>query len=298
MHFDLTDLRLFVATAEARNLTHASRAQRLAVGAASARIKSLEQTVGTQLFVREAKGVRLTPAGEAMLHHARCMLEQTERLRVDLAEYGRGLRGRIRLCAVMTAVAEFLPDLLGSFLAAHPHANVDVSERLSHDVVRAVAEHAADVGIVSSGVAVHGLQVFPFRSIRLVLVLSADHALGARESVRFEEALDHDFVTLTDHTSLGGFLTERFGALGRTPNVRAQVRSFDDLCELAAAGAGLAVVPDTVMRRYARSRTSSTIRAVAIEDDWALREMRLCVRELGALPQIARSLVEHLQPRG
>jgi DNA-binding transcriptional LysR family regulator len=293
MHFDLTDLRIFVATAEAGNLTHAARRQHIAVGAASARIRALEAAVGARLFDRQAKGVRLTPAGEAMLHHARRMLEQTERMRAELAEHGRGLRGRIRLSAVMTAVAEFLPERLASFLATRPQANVDVEERLSHDVVRAVVEHAADIGIASSGVATQGLQVFPFRSIRLVLAAGVDHPLAGRASIRLEDALGHDFVALTDAASLGGFVNERFGTLGRTPNVRAQVRSFDDLCRLAAAGVGLAVVPDVVMRRFARSRT---LVAIPLDDAWALREMRLCVRDLPSLPAMAQELVAHLQP--
>ncbi|MEO7403169.1 MAG: LysR substrate-binding domain-containing protein, partial [Burkholderiales bacterium] len=244
MHFDLTDLRLFVATAEAGNLTHASRRQHLAVGAASARIRSLEDQVGAQLFLRESKGVKLTPAGAAMLHHARRLLEQTERLRLDLSEYGHGVRGRIRLCAVMTAVAEFLPSLLASFLAAHPQANVDLEERLSHDVARAVAGHTADIGIVSSGVALQGLQTFPFRSIRLVLAVPAKHPLARHSALRLEDALDYDFIAMTDQTSLGGFIAEVFAALGRTPHVRVQVRSFADQCRLVAAEVGLAVVPD------------------------------------------------------
>jgi DNA-binding transcriptional LysR family regulator len=293
MHFDLTDLRLFVATAEAGNLTHASRRQHLAVGAASARIKALEDQVGAQLFLRESKGVKLTPAGAAMLHHARRLLEQTERLRTDLAEYGHGMRGRIRLYAVMTAVSEYLPGLLASFLAARPQANVDVEERLSHDVVRAVAGHMADIGIVSSGVAVQGLQTFPFRSIRLVLAVAPKHSLARRSSVRLEEALDHDFVTLAEPTSLGGFLAEVFATLGRTPNVRAQVRGFADQCRLVAARVGIAVVPDIATRAFARSHS---LRFIPLADDWALREMRLCVRDLASLPTMARELVAHLQP--
>lgn len=294
MHFDLTDLRLFVATAEAGNLTHASRKQHLAVGAASARIRALEATVGARLFERQAKGVKLTAAGAAMLHHARRMLEQTERMRVDLAEYGHGLRGRIRLRAVMTAVAEFLPAALATFLVARPQVNVEVEEQLSHDVVRAVAERAADVGIVSGGVALQGLQSFPFRSTRLVLVAPVTHELADRASIRFEEALDYDFVSLTDERSLGGFVMEVLGAMGRTPNVRAQVRSFDDLCRMAAAGVGLAVVPAVAARRFARSKG---VRTIALTDEWALRAMRLCVRDLEALPAIAQELVAHLRSR-
>ncbi|SDH40274.1 regulatory helix-turn-helix protein, lysR family [Variovorax sp. OV700] len=74
MLFDLTDLRLFVATAELGNLTRAAERQHLSLAAASARIKALESQAGLQLLQREARGVRLLPPGEAFLHHARLVL--------------------------------------------------------------------------------------------------------------------------------------------------------------------------------------------------------------------------------
>jgi len=93
MQFDLTDLRLFVRTAEEGALTRAAARQHLSLAAASARIKALEEQSGLPLLYREARGVRLTPAGDAFLHHARGLLHQTERLRAELQEYGGGLRG-------------------------------------------------------------------------------------------------------------------------------------------------------------------------------------------------------------
>jgi len=67
--------------------------------AASARVKALEEHADVPLLAREARGVRLTPAGEAFLHHARGILRQTEQLRSDMHEYARGLRGHVRIHA-------------------------------------------------------------------------------------------------------------------------------------------------------------------------------------------------------
>ena len=83
MQFNLTDLRLFVLTAEEGALSRAAAARHLSLAAASARIKALEQQAGMPLLYREARGMRTTPAGEAFLHHARGVLRQTEQLRAD-----------------------------------------------------------------------------------------------------------------------------------------------------------------------------------------------------------------------
>ena len=93
MDVDLTDLRLFVRTADECNISRAAEHQHLSLAAASARIKSLEAQSGLSLLYREARGVRLTPPGEAFLFHARGVLRQAEQLRADLQEYGGGLRG-------------------------------------------------------------------------------------------------------------------------------------------------------------------------------------------------------------
>ena len=110
MQFDLTDLRLFVRAADEGALTRAALRQHLSLAAASARIKALEEQAGVALFHREARGVRLTPAGDAFLHHARGVLRQAEQLRAELQEYGGGLRGHLRVYANTTAVMDFLPS--------------------------------------------------------------------------------------------------------------------------------------------------------------------------------------------
>ena len=93
MNFDQLDLRLFRAIAQLLSITRAAESQHLSLPAASARVKALEEHAGQRLLRREARGVSLTPAGEAFLHHARAILRQTEQLRTDLQGYANGLRG-------------------------------------------------------------------------------------------------------------------------------------------------------------------------------------------------------------
>ena len=140
MHFDLVDLRLMVHIADANSMTRGAELSFISLPAASTRIKNLEEGIGTKLLYRTSQGVTLTPPGQALVTHARRVLGQLEHLRGDMQEYVRGIKGHVRVFANTTSLGEFLPPVLRQFLRLHPDVNIDLRERLSHDIVRAVTE--------------------------------------------------------------------------------------------------------------------------------------------------------------
>ncbi len=187
MHFDLTDLRLFLHVAEAGSITAGAVRSGLALASASARVRGME----------EQAGVRPTPAGRVLLHHARAVMGQVEQMRGELGEYAHGLKGHVRLLANTAAVAEYLPEVLAAFLATNPNVDVDLDERPSIEVARAVAEGLADVGVAADHADLTGPESYPFRTDRLVLAMPAGHALASRGRIAFAEALGSDFVGLS-----------------------------------------------------------------------------------------------------
>ena len=124
MQYDLIDLRLFVAVAEAQNLTRGAARVHLAASSASHRIRLLEEGIGTQLFNRQARGVSLTQAGDALLRHARKVFAQLEQMHADLAPYAAGVRAHVSLWANTHATHSFLPDDLADFLRRYPQVSV------------------------------------------------------------------------------------------------------------------------------------------------------------------------------
>jgi DNA-binding transcriptional LysR family regulator len=291
MRFDLTDLRLFVHVVEAGSITRGAGRIHLAIAAASTRIRDMEATLGTPLLHRERQGIRLTEAGRTLLHHARVMLQQAERMRGDLAEYADGLRGQVRLMSNTNALSEFLPEPLSAFLAAHPQVNIDLEERLSDEIVAAVADGTADIGIVAGTVEVAGLEVLPFRIDRFVLVVATNHPLSAVERVGFADTLDFDFVGLDRASALQRFLSEKAEKIGRRLRLRVQLRSFDAVCRLVECNVGIGVVPATTAERHAKTMS---IHRIELTDEWAVRKLTICVRRQTDLPVYARELVRHL----
>lgn len=292
MRFDLTDLGLFIHVLESGSITAGAERAHLALASASARIRGMEEALGVPLLQRGRRGVAPTAAGRALLHHARTIRQQVEHLRGDLGQYAGGLKGHVRLLGNSAALSEFLPEVLAAFLAACPQVDVDVEERLSHEIVAAIAAGLGDIGIVADSVDTGELETYPFRADRLMLACPPGHALAAEAGVAFAETLSHDCVGLTEGSALPAFLAEHGARSGRTPRYRVRLGNFDALCRMVAAGVGIGVVPISAAQRCARSMA---LAVVPLTDPWATRQLLLCLRRLEALPPYARQLVAHLQ---
>jgi DNA-binding transcriptional LysR family regulator len=288
MHFDLTDLRLMVSVAEANSVTGGAQASHLSVPAASTRIKNLEESIGAKLMVRTPQGVTLTPPGQAFVHHARLVLGQLERLRGDLQEYAKGIKGHLRVWASATAMGEFLPPVLQTYLRQHPDVNIDLRERLSHDIVRSVGEGKIDVGIVSGYERTEALQVIPYRRDRLVLVVPRGHMLTAQSATSFADTLGFDQIGLHEGSALRAFLQRICDDIHGQLKLRIEVSNFEGACRMVEAGVGVSVMPESAARRHA---LTMQIEIVPLADAWSLRQMHVCVRNLEALPGFARDLI-------
>ena len=126
--YDLTDLRLFLHVADASNITHGALRANMTLASASERIRAMELDLGTSLLVRKRRGVELTPAGTALLHHARIVTQQLEHMRGELNDYAKGLRAQVHVRSNTMGISTFLPARLARFLSAHPNIDVDLEE--------------------------------------------------------------------------------------------------------------------------------------------------------------------------
>lgn len=292
MRYDLVSLKIFVAVAECGNLTRAAEREHLAVSAISKRIGELEELVRTPLLQRYPRGVGLTPAGQSLLHHARQVLHQIDRLDVELGEFAGGVKGHVRLHAVASALNQFLPQELETFLSRYPGVKVALEERTGKAVVLAVADGSADLGVVSSQTPRPGLTAMPYHSDRLMIGVPVDHPLARRKSIRFAEALDYAFVGPHADSSLAVLMAEGARACGKPIEQRVQASSFDTMCRLVQARLGITMLPEGVL---APQVEVGRVRMLRLDEDWAVRQLVLVVRDPERLSPIARTLIEHLQ---
>jgi len=292
MRFDLVDLQLFIAVADARSITHGADRAHLALASASARIKGLEDAFGVALFKRGRRGVELTAAGESLLDHARLVIHNVDAMRGDLAGFASGVRASVQLLANTSGLSEHLPRALAAFLRDHPDINVDIEERESTDIANAIATGAADLGFAAEHALPDNVERFTFSEDRLTLVSSRKGPFAGRRQIDFEDVAASSFVGLTNATALQAHISKHAARLGMRLHFRARLRDFDAICQMVAADVGVAVVPEAAARRCARSLPIAMIR---IRDAWANRRLVICSRNFKSLPRPAKLLVEHLR---
>ena len=308
MRFDLLTLNLVLAIAETRSITRGAAREHLALAAASKRLSDLETRLGVLLFERRARGVELTEAGRALVRHIRSLNASLHALESEVVEFSRGIKGHLRIAANASAIAECLPADLAAFSQAHPGIRISLEDLTSAEVQAAVAEGRADVGIFVPPQHESRLSCQPYREGELAVLVPRGHVLAGRAAipaadlnptataaVRFDALLDFDIVGLHLGAAVHEQMRERAQALGRTLNVRVQVRGFDAIAQLVEAGLGVAVLPKGVAQRFARI---FAVQPLALDEDWARRPYLLAVRTQEVLPAVVQRFVEALCPAG
>ncbi|AET94213.1 LysR family transcriptional regulator (plasmid) [Burkholderia sp. YI23] len=289
MRFDLTDMRLFLTVVERGSITAGAQAMHLALASASERIAGMEAALGAPLLERNRRGVQATAAGDAFVRHARAILGQVEQMRGELRSFATGLKGRIRLMSNTAALAAFLPPRLTQFLAAFPDLSIDLDERPSVEIVQAIAEGRADLGVVSDTADLGRLQTHLLAQDQLVVVANRAHRIAGQSAVAFADILGEAFVGLSD-AALEMHLAERASRLGRQIGYRIRMRSIDNLGMLVEAGIGLVILSEASARMLERPELA----ILPLSEPWAMRRLHLCARDFDALTPHARLLAHTL----
>ena len=288
---NLGSLELFVRACDLGSLSKAADQSKLALAAVSRRIGLLESHYGVELLVRTGRGVEPTAAGRALLERARDILRVVNIARADLSDFGKGLRGTVALQASTSAIAQFLPNDLAAFIACCPDIRLDIREAYSSEIVAALREGRADVGVVMAGPDMVNLSTSPYRRDRLVVVAPQDFAPGVCH-VSFMDLIEHDFVVMEDHTATTRLLSA-MTADSRSPlRLRVKVGSFDAVCRMVQAGFGLGVLPRNAAENY---EATLGLRLLELDDPWAERQMLICTNPMNGISVAARRLVTHLE---
>jgi DNA-binding transcriptional LysR family regulator len=275
---DLTTLRLFVAVCVTGNMARAGEQENIVASAISKRLAQLEDTVGAKLLERRRHGVVPTVAGETLLEHARGVLASAERISRDMAGYSAGIKGQVRILASVSSIAESLPEDVAAFL--HQPANrdirVDIEEHLSRDVVRALKEGSASVGICWDAANLEGLGSVPYHADHLAVVVYPGHPLAGRKRAWFEETLEFDHVGLPASAAVQAMLARAAARCEKTLTHRAIVSSFDAALRVVRARLGISIVPKEIAAPYA---VGMDLRVVPLRDAWARRRFAVCMRK-------------------
>ena len=292
MHFDLADLSLFIHIGASSTLTAAAKRAHLSVATVSGRIKALEEQLDARLLYRTSRGIEMTPAGERLLRHARLICRQCDELKREFDKSDNSDTAHIRIFANTTAVTEFLPRILATYLARWPNVTIDLQERLTRDIIRGVIDGSTDMGIVAGEVDVPGLQALLFSTDTLVLVAPMGHPLARCKSVTLDEVAQYPMVGMHEGSTIVNFLREQYEHNGRILPLRIQLYSFESICKMIELGVGVGIVPDSAARRYA---ASMALCIMPIDEPWVIRKRSILLRSGVAISPCTQMLIDAIK---
>ncbi|MDS1140524.1 LysR family transcriptional regulator [Pusillimonas sp. SM2304] len=290
MRYELTDLRVFMAIANAKSLTNGALDMHMTAPTASYRLKNLEQALGASLFNRTPKGMALTSAGETVYRYCQTVLSNIDRLHGEMSRYTSGAVGQIRVFANSSTLSQ-LPIPLSRFLAAYPNVNIDLEEHLSDETVRAVQEGIADIGLVASVVHLRGLESIVYGHEELVLITVPGHPLTKQKRVTLDMALQHDVVSIGRNSSNFLYLQQIANSLGCHLNVRVHVPNFGAALRCVQQGVGITLIPRSIAQPAVDEKRVDVVR---LDEHWTMRQQMIVARSMATLPDYAKAFTRHL----
>lgn len=247
---ELRHLRYFLATAEELNYGRAAARLQIAQPGLSQQIKNLEEIVGTALFDRTRRSVKLTLAGELFAEEARKALQQAETALLVARRAGRGDLGRIAIGYVGSAAyTGALTTMVGEFRQAYPEVELDISEMEMLRQLDQLAQGKLDIGFIRPPVPLPmGIVSTPILQEEIILALPADHPHAADERVALSVLNGDTFITPRHPVgvSFRAHTTDACRAAGFSPHFGPQGRDFVTIASMVAVGLGVALVPQSL----------------------------------------------------
>ena len=291
LKLDPVSLKLFVRVVDEGTIAGAAELEHIAAPAVSKRLRELEVVFGTPLLTRTNKGITPTAAGVNLSILARDVLDDLRNIVLQMKAYSDGLRGSVRVLVNISAISTFMPPIVKSFSERYPDVNISLLERDSLAITESVAENVAEIGVFTRLPHSADIEVHPFRTDELKVLVPSTHSLAKRRHVTFAETLDYEHVVLRAGTHLRFQMMTEASKAGKTLRAKVEVSSYDALSRMVQVGMGVGILPEGNAELYRLPGT----RMLKLDEAWAKRELVVCVRRADALSPVARLFFEHLR---
>jgi DNA-binding transcriptional LysR family regulator len=248
MNPELRHLRYFVAVAEELHFGRAAARVGIAQPALSQQVRRLEAMVGFELLTRSTRSVALTPAGSALLPHARRSLAEADLAVAAAGRAARGEIGHLTVGFIETAAVSLIPAAVRGFRARHPGVTLSLRELSVDAQLHGIRARTLELGVVRSPVDAADLEVEAVAEDRLLAAVPASHALAPAGPITVGELADEPLVALSREVvpGLHDQVISLFADHHRSAQITQEATSIQAVMGLVAAGLGIAVLPSSV----------------------------------------------------
>jgi len=180
-------LRYVDEVARTGSIRKAAERLNLTASALNRRVQDIEDDLGTQIFERLPRGVRLNAAGELLIRHIRSQLADMNRVRSQIEDLSGFRRGTVSIACSQALAYELLPTAIAAYRREFPLVEFDVQVRDHTDALRALGAFEVDLVLVFRPSVMADFQVLASAEQRVVAIMAADHPLAAAASVRLRD---------------------------------------------------------------------------------------------------------------
>jgi DNA-binding transcriptional LysR family regulator len=279
----LPQIEAFLEVARRQNLSRAAEALFVSQPTLTARLQSLEATLGEQLFIRTRRGMRLTEAGDAFLPYAEHAVAALADGRERLGELRRGVAGRLVLGAPPTVSTYTLPALLARFSAAHPGVRLAVKTGTSEEILDMVLHDQVQLGIIRA-LANPEIETIPLYTDTLVLIAGPGHRLARSNpgrQARMADLAGEVLVLFGRSSSYLEFTTATFRQAGVLPGSVLELDNIEAAKKMVERGLGVSLVPTSTV---AGELAAGTLARIELVDAAPARREIVAVRRRDAGP--------------
>ncbi|MGB6133315.1 MAG: LysR substrate-binding domain-containing protein [Acidobacteriaceae bacterium] len=248
---ELHQLRYMCAIVETGSFSRAAEHCHVAQPSLSQQISKLEDELGTRLFDRLGRSVRLTDAGRAFLPHARTALHQTELARSEVDGRRQDARGTVAVGVIPTIAPYYLPRRIAAFARRFPEATLRIVEETTPVLVEDLRSVAIDVAILSLPLKHREFEMVPLMTERMYAALPPDHPRARARSIALRELREERFALLREGHCFRGIALAACQRARLDPRVAFESGQFSSLLGMVAAGVGVSLVPEMAIDRGA-----------------------------------------------
>jgi LysR family hydrogen peroxide-inducible transcriptional activator len=245
---EIHQLRYFVAVADEGNFSRAAEKVRVAQPSLSQQIQKLEADVGQPLFDRLPRTVVLTEAGRCLLELARKILAEVADARRCVDELKGEPAGRLGVGAIPTIAPYVLPPLIGKFQNRYPKVTLEIVEDVTEGIARRMEDGELDTAIVSTCDPGPALERHSLGEEALMLLLPKEHPLAKKKQVKWSDLKSEKFLLLHEVNCLSHQVNELLTANSLQPDLALKGAQLGTVAGLVAAGMGVALVPEMMVR--------------------------------------------------
>ena len=248
MYLEFRHLRTIRAIHQAGSLARAADILHITQSALSHQIKGLEDQVGMELFHRRTKPMRLSPAGLKLLRLAEHILPEVSRLEEEFRSLRSGRSGRLHIAIECHACFDWLFPVLDKLRHAWPEVDLDIRQRLAFDALEALRREEVDFVISSDPIAMPGITFAPLFDYEPRFVAAAGHRMAQHDFIEAEDFEEELLLTYPVERSKTDVFSALLTPARIEPRAVRQVEMTEVILMLVAAGRGVAVMPDWVLR--------------------------------------------------